>query len=96
MKIRFKGYLTLKQTMGDEPELMTHMGDWTIRRLLAELSVQFGMEFRKMVFDLETGEISSHIRVLVNGRHYAHIPDRLETRLKDGDDIAIFPPIAGG
>ena len=96
MKIRVKGYLKLKQAMGKEPELMMENGQWTIRRLLEELSDRFGKDFSRMIFDPDTGEVNGYVRVLVNGRHYSHMPDRLETPLTDGDDVAIFPPVAGG
>ena len=96
MKIRVRGFLTLKQAMGSEPELMIEIDDLTIRRLLEEMSVRFGKGFYRMIFDPDTGEVNGYVRVLVNGRHYSHMPDRLETRLTDGDDVAIFPPLAGG
>jgi MoaD family protein len=96
MRIRVKGFLTLKQAMGNEPELMMEIGDWTIRRLLEEMSLRFGKDFSRMIFDPETGEVNGYVRVLVNGRHYSHMPDRLGTFLREGDDVAIFPPLAGG
>lgn len=96
MRIRVKGFLTLKPAMGNEPELMMEIGDWTIRRLLEEMSLRFGKDFSRMIFDPETREVNGSVRVLVNGRHYSHMPDRLETLLRDGDDVAIFPPLAGG
>jgi molybdopterin converting factor small subunit len=49
-----------------------------------------------MVFD-ETGKgLNPHIRILINGRHYSHIPQKLNTRLQEGDDVSLFPPIVGG
>ncbi|MGD8857203.1 MAG: MoaD/ThiS family protein [Chloroflexota bacterium] len=40
--------------------------------------------------------VSRQVAILVNGRHYSHLPNGLNTKLKDGDDVALFPPIAGG
>ena len=40
--------------------------------------------------------MSPYVGVLVNGRHYSHLPDRQQTELADGDEVSILPPAAGG
>ncbi|MGD8807216.1 MAG: MoaD/ThiS family protein, partial [Chloroflexota bacterium] len=50
----------------------------------------------EMFFEPEYGMVSRQVAILVNGRHYSHLPNGLNTKLKDGDDVALFPPIAGG
>ncbi|NOQ19123.1 MAG: molybdopterin synthase sulfur carrier subunit, partial [Desulfobacterales bacterium] len=30
------------------------------------------------------------------GRHYIHLPNRLDTELEEEDEVALFPAIAGG
>jgi molybdopterin converting factor small subunit len=32
----------------------------------------------------------------VNGRHVSHLPEGLETELADGDEVSVFPVVAGG
>ena len=44
---------------------------------------------------LENGEIRPHFKIILNG-HDIQLSDGLDTSVKDGDQIAIFPPIAGG
>jgi molybdopterin synthase sulfur carrier subunit len=68
----------------------------TVDHLLYELSDRYGEDFRNMIFDPETNALSRYIRILVNGRHYTHLPGKLNTQLHDGDEISLFPPIAGG
>jgi MoaD family protein len=68
----------------------------TVDDLLYELSDRYGEDFRNMIFDPETSALSRHIRILVNGRHCSHLPGKLNTQLHDGDEISLFPPIAGG
>jgi hypothetical protein len=31
--------------------------------------------------------MSPYVGVLVNGRHYSHLPDRQQTELADGDEV---------
>lgn len=96
MKIHVKGYLTLRQVMGEKSSLEMALEGGTLRSLLQELGEQLGEEFRQAIFEPETGQLLDHIAVMVNGRHYAHLPGGLDSELKDGDAIAIFPPVAGG
>ena len=96
MKIKVTGYLTLKKAMGDESVLEIEMENATIREVLSGLSKRFGRDFSDLIFDEKTKGLSDHIRVLVNGRHYKHLPNRLDTELEEGDEIALFPPLAGG
>jgi MoaD family protein len=41
------------------------------------------------------GELENHVVILVNGRNYMFL-DELKTKLKDGDEIVISPPLVGG
>ncbi|MEB3806964.1 MAG: MoaD family protein [Desulfurococcales archaeon] len=44
---------------------------------------------------LEDGRVREMYKVLVNGRDIEFL-DGLETVLKDGDVVDVFPPVAGG
>ncbi len=56
----------------------------TVGSLLRLLSESYGHDFRPETLIL-----------LVNGRHIAHIGGA-ETRLSEGDTVAVFPIIGGG
>jgi molybdopterin converting factor small subunit len=47
------------------------------------------------IFDPETQTLSSEVAVLIND-HLDHFSQGLETELKNGDRIFIFPYLAGG
>ena len=96
MKITIKGYLTLKDVMGEQSTLELDIGNLTLFELLNELSDMFGHRFTEMVFDKAREGLNEHVRILLNGRHYSHIPHKLNTRLQPNDEVSLFPPIAGG
>ena len=95
MIIKIKGYLTLNKLVGvrevDLPDT-----DQSVRQLLLVLANEIGEEFAIQVRYDPSGQLEGNLVVLVNGRHCSHLPDGIDTLLQDGDEVAIFPPIAGG
>ncbi|MFC2054552.1 MoaD/ThiS family protein [Chloroflexota bacterium] len=96
MIVTVKGYLTIRTVMGDRHLQEIEVESITIHKLLSRLVREFGGDFEHMIFAPESQDLSPHIIVLVNGRHVSHLPDGLSTELNDGDEVALFPPIAGG
>ena len=96
MKIKVKGYFTLKQAMDNRAYIEMEVGNTSLRDVLEYLSTRFGSGFSDLIFDPKTKEVKNHIAILVNGRHFTFLPKRLATELKEGDEVAIFPQIAGG
>jgi MoaD family protein len=97
VKVNVRGYLAFRDVMGGTPGRTVEAGSLTLRALLARLCSELDDEFARMVLDpaSETG-IRREVAILVNGRHHTHLPGRLDTELADGDQVAIFPPVAGG
>jgi molybdopterin converting factor small subunit len=94
MKVKIKGYLTYKASIGEQFLDLGDKDKITLRELLVRLSDKHKLE--DSFYRAEAGIIDARTIILVNGRHALHLPDRLDTLLKDGDEIAIFPPLAGG
>lgn len=65
----------------------------TILQLLEKLFEQFG-PLREQIFD-ENNMLNEWIQILKNGRSIKFL-DGIETKLTNGDVIAVFPPVAGG
>jgi molybdopterin synthase sulfur carrier subunit len=93
MVIRVKGYLTFRKLVGERHIKVGEGG--TARALLEQLEAEVGERFVVGGFDRRGGR-QPHVPVLINGRHCTHLPNGLDTELRDGDQVDIFPPIAGG
>ncbi|MFH0725567.1 MAG: MoaD/ThiS family protein [Pseudomonadota bacterium] len=97
MTIKVKSYLDVQKTLGNLNAVAVEDNNAaTLRRLLDHLILQFGKELADQIFVPDTGEIVDHLMLLVNGRNYRVMPEGLDTSLKDGDEVTLFPPAAGG
>lgn len=95
MKITVKGFFTIKDAIGRK-ELVMEADQLTIREVLLDLSIKYGETFSRQIFDPQTNDVNTVNQILVNGRHYRHLPKGLDSSLKDGDELSLFPPVAGG
>ncbi len=66
----------------------------TIGDLLAELTSSYD-GFRKVVFNLDAGEVSDRLNIILNDR-LLQFPDVTEVKLNDGDGVILPPVISGG
>jgi MoaD family protein len=89
MRIKVRGYLTLRDAVGGRPDRVIEADRLTVGGLIERLAAEFGGRFAEAA-------AGGALIVLVNGRHCSHLPDGLETELADGDEVAVFPPVAGG
>jgi adenylyltransferase/sulfurtransferase len=65
----------------------------TVAEVLNNLGNEYP-ELRHMIFD-ESEEVPGHVNIYVNN-HEIHSLNGKETSLKDGDEVAVIPAIAGG
>ncbi len=96
VKIRVKGYLRFKGLVGDEAILELETEKATLRDALNALCRQRGERLESVLLDPSTKEIRRSNLVLLNGQTHISLRSRLDTELKDGDEIALCPVLAGG
>ncbi|MDI6884414.1 MAG: MoaD family protein [Hadesarchaea archaeon] len=94
MRIEVRLFAGLRELAKQKAVMEDLPGGGTVADVISRLSDRFGQEFQKQVIG-ERGQPSELLRILVNGRNLASL-EGVETRLKDGDVLAIFPPVAGG
>ena len=87
MKIKFYG--GLRQLAGNKEQEITGA---TIREVLEKICAD-NESLRMAIFDKKN--LRQHVRIMVNG-HDSELAQGLETPVSANDQIAIFPPIAGG
>lgn len=95
MEIKVRFFTTLREIANKREETLHFANNETatITAILKKLSQKYGQSFIDYVYNPETGEPRSFLQFLVNG---TSAPDGLETELKDGDVLAILPPVGGG
>lgn len=93
MAIIVKFFANFREATGKEQEKIEGAKD--IAALLDELVCKFGEELARQMYFPGTKELRDTVNILVNGRGIRLLQE-LETPLKDGDVVAIFPPVSGG
>jgi len=66
----------------------------TVRDLIKNASKVLGASFFDDVYDRNRENIREDIIFMINGRNIKDLKGKVE--IKDGDVIALFPPLAGG
>jgi molybdopterin converting factor small subunit len=94
--IKVKGYLTYRDVIGKKDVLLPDDYPPTLREFLRDQAIEIGEPHSRSIYDEETGMVGEYVAVMLNGSHYRHLKNGLDTILKDQDEIAIFPPGAGG
>lgn len=97
MKISVRFFTTLREIVGKREETLEFPNDAvvTVGMVLNRLAELYGKSFIDYVYDGKTGEVKSFLQFLVNGRSASTLKG-MNTKLEDGDTLAILPPVGGG
>jgi sulfur-carrier protein len=67
----------------------------TVANVLKMLSDRYGKPFDEYVYDPQTGTVKGFLQFFLNGQSTSGL-NGLETQLRNGDVLAIVPPVGGG
>ena len=95
VKVRFFTILREILNKREEPLTFTSGERVTVNLALKTLSQKYGTPFTEYLYNGKTGQPHRFLQFLVNGNSISTL-NELETELKDGDVLAILPPVGGG
>ena len=100
VKVTVKPFLFIRDALGDQREIEVKLNSpATISDLLTTLRRDYGLPDEipvgRGVFKLFDGNEVRNMVVLKNARSIKSL-EGLETKLEDGEEIALFPPVIGG
>lgn len=93
MKVKVKFFALIREVAGVKEVEEEVEDNTTVRELLEKLCKRMPEKFRNLIFDGH--EVSKNLIILVNRKGIRELDD-LETKLKDGDEVALLPPVSGG
>jgi sulfur-carrier protein len=94
MKVEIKFFTSLREITGKKTEEIILQDATTVERLLTILAEKYGKNFREYVYT-KNGKVQGFLSFLVNGKNINAL-EGFETKLKQGDTVAILPPVGGG
>jgi molybdopterin synthase sulfur carrier subunit len=92
LKVRVKTFARFRELVGTDLDVELSEGATVLDGVTRLVSANSAA--KEALLD-ENGFIRSHVIVMVNRRRLAN-RDREQELLQDGDELAIFPPVAGG
>ena len=90
MEIELRFFANFREAVGQKTIHREFEDDFRVGDILRALPEEFpGMDL------FEGEELRQYITILRNGQDIEHI-NGLETTIEDGDELSVFPPVAGG
>ena len=97
MEVKVRFFTSLREIVNKREQTLTFTeGEKvTVDVVLKALSQKYGKPFIEYVYNGKTGQPKNFLQFLINGTSTSTL-NGLETELKDGDVLAILPPVGGG
>lgn len=91
MIVKVKAFANLREVFGGEMNIILKEGT-VLKDLLS--STYLSPRAAEVILD-DSGNINPSMLILKNGRNI-WFSENLFTKLEDGDEVSIFPPLCGG
>jgi len=87
-------FFSLIRLLIKQNELILDEKDLTIREVLQKAQTEIPIKFLFKLLDAER-ELQHGTIIMINGKNILHL-NKLESMVKDGDIVSLFPPGGGG
>ena len=84
MIIKVTGYLTYRDVIGKREVERSDDVRITFFDFIRELAAELGGQHGQALFNEEASAVGGSVAIMLNGVHYNHLPDRLETVMIEG------------
>jgi MoaD family protein len=93
--VRF--FTSLREITGKREETIQFTQDSTVTLddVLQKLTKKYGKDFTEYIYDQRTKQPKGYLQFLINGKSISPAKDT-KTRIRNGDVLAIIPPVGGG
>jgi molybdopterin synthase sulfur carrier subunit len=97
LEIRVRFFTSLREIVNKREDSLCFEEDKnvTVDLVLKALSQKYGAPFTEYVYNSKTQRPKNFLQFLINGTATSTLSG-LETELKNGDVLAILPPVGGG
>ena len=94
MNIKIRFFTSLREITGKKVDEIQSQNAITVEELLTLLSEKYDENFTEYVYT-KRGTVQDFLSFLVNGKNI-NVLQGFDTELKQGDTVAILPPVGGG
>ena len=92
-KLTIRAFATLGELLPSKIEVSTSAT--TVKELIDFIAKEYNPKFKEQIINQKTGKVHTFYKILINGQDIEFL-NGLETKLKEGDTVTIFPPVGGG
>jgi|Deesub1362B_J571_1020462.scaffolds.fasta_scaffold00005_245 molybdopterin synthase sulfur carrier subunit len=92
MPVRIKYFASVREFMGKKDDVVEINEPKYVIDILNDLK---GKEGKLSDLLMDKGQLKKIYKVMINGRDIEFL-DGIKTKVRDGDEISIFPPVGGG
>jgi len=97
VQVTVRFFTVLREITGKKEEALAFSKEEkiTVDTVLRSLTQRYGKPFTQYVYDAGTGEVKGFLQFFINGKSASTL-NGLQTELRNGDMVAIVPPVGGG